>query len=117
MNDWMNALGALRDSLPVGDDTTPADVEATAQQPSRPDFTLHVVRSTKGRAGKVATLVYGFPDDSDDDRRLVADTAASLRRALGTGGSQRDGEILIQGDRCRQVADLLRQMNFNVKLG
>lgn len=78
-------------------------------------YTLHVYRSTKGRAGKVATLISGFPGISNDDLTLVKDTATTLRQKLGTGGSYRDTEILLQGDRCNEVAVILRQLGFRVK--
>ncbi|MCH5245514.1 MAG: translation initiation factor [Muribaculaceae bacterium] len=119
MNDWMNTLGALRSSLP-GSEIPPEESIETADAPDKQaaaSVTLHVQRSTKGRAGKVATIVYGFNDDTEANRELIAQTAANLRRFLGTGGSHRGTEILIQGDRCDDVASRLRQLGFKVKIG
>lgn len=105
-NDWQSRLAALRDSM--GDsapDDTPSP-EETAPQAPRQQRRLDIILERKGRAGKTATIIAGFdlPDDA------VADIASRLKRALGTGGSSRGGEILIQGDR---RADVLRWLNEN----
>ncbi len=113
MTDWRDSLNALRDTLPPGA-TDPGPADDAPAAPSAP-VTLTVSRSTKGRAGKVATLIEGFPGVTDQDLALVKETASTLRRQLGTGGSHRDCEILIQGDCRRQVIPLLRSLGFTVK--
>lgn len=76
----------------------------TPRQPSALDSVekarLDVLLDKKGRKGKAATIVVGFtiPDEQ------VEDVARRLRQRLGTGGSSRGGEILIQGDKRREVA-------------
>ena len=45
----------------------------------------------------------------------VADVAARLKKRLGTGGSARGGEILIQGDCAAKAAEALRSMGFKVR--
>ncbi len=65
----------------------------------------------KGRGGKTATIVEGF-EISDEE---VDEIARTLRKRLGTGGSARGGEILIQGDRKADVVKLLKEMGFKVK--
>ena len=70
-----------------------------------------MVVDRKGRKGKTATIIEGFelPDEE------VADVAARLKKRLGTGGSSRGGEILIQGDCAVKAAEALRAMGFKVK--
>lgn len=76
------------------------------------DMTLYVSRDKKGRGGKVATLVEGF-EGSDDD---LIDLGKYLKQKCGVGGSAKDGEIIVQGDKRDKVADLLREKGYRVKL-
>lgn len=72
---------------------------------------LHVSIDRKGRKGKTATIIEGF---TCDDGELL-DIAARLKSKLGTGGSARAGEILIQGDVADKVKALLVGMGYKVK--
>lgn len=110
--DWKDALASLS-GLPEGEETgaeTASAEELPAAKPAKRE-TLHVVMEKKGRGGKTATIVEGF-QCSDEE---VDEIARSLRKRLGTGGSARGGEILIQGDRRQDVARLLLEMGFVVK--
>lgn len=72
---------------------------------------LRVVMDTKQRKGKTVTLVQGFIGSSDDLETL----ARLLKNKCGTGGSAKDGEILIQGDVKEKVLALLRDAGYRVK--
>lgn len=72
---------------------------------------LRVVTDTKQRKGKTVTLVQGFIGSSDDLETL----ARLLKNKCGTGGSAKDGEILIQGDVKEKVLALLRDAGYHVK--
>ena len=69
---------------------------------------LRVVTDTKQRKGKTVTLVQGFVGTSDDLEAL----ARLLKNKCGTGGSAKDGEILIQGDVREKVLTLLRAAGY-----
>ena len=58
------------------------------------DGIIRVQREVKGRKGKTVTTVFGF-DLGDNE---LKDLAAKLKRKCGTGGSVKDGVIIIQGD-------------------
>jgi translation initiation factor 1 len=58
------------------------------------DQKLRVLKDTKNRAGKLATLVEGFIGKQKDLEEL----GKKLKTYCGTGGSVKDGIILIQGD-------------------
>ena len=66
----------------------------------------------KGRNGTPVSIIRGLPHDRD---ALLA-LAARLKRACGTGGSAKDGEIIIQGDHRERIAATLAGEGLRVKL-
>lgn len=114
-SDWKDALAALKESMPH--DTTPDSGLTTAEESSYPQKApqqacLTVLLDRKGRKGKTATIIEGF--EADDAN--VADTARILKQKIGTGGSSRGGEILLQGDWRERAATLLRDMGYKVRI-
>jgi translation initiation factor 1 len=85
----------------------------TSPQPADPrDGIIRIRRETKGRKGKGVTVLSGFHHSDSDLKNL----AAKLKRWCGTGGSVKDGTILIQGDhRHTLLAELTRQ-GYQAKL-
>lgn len=109
---WLDQLQQFRDAnpdLPEGPDTpdTPGPAPGELQH-SRLDISLE----RKGRAGKTATLITSW-ELSDSE---LLDIAAELKKKLGTGGSARGGDILIQGDRRRDVMNLLTLMGYKARI-
>jgi translation initiation factor 1 len=76
------------------------------------DGVIRVRREVKGRNGKTMTVAAGFQLDDGGLKTL----AAELKRRCGTGGSAKDGEILIQGDHRETVLGELRRRGFAAKL-
>lgn len=110
-NDWQSSLQAFLDSnpdIPEGEDIAETQPEKTSGQNSR----LDIILERKGRAGKSATIVSGFtiPDEE------VAMIASRMKSQLGTGGSARGGEILIQGDRRKDVLDFLVSSGYKARI-
>jgi translation initiation factor 1 len=64
---------------------------------------LKVRLETKHRAGKAVTLVEGFIGTNDD----LEDLGKKLKNFCGTGGSAKDGEIIVQGDQREKVLQWL----------
>lgn len=75
------------------------------------DQLLEVHRETKGRGGKAVVLVRGF-QGSDDD---LSTLAKRLKATCGTGGSAKDGEIIIQGDQREKVMAFLEKEGYKTK--
>ena len=64
---------------------------------------LKIRLDTKQRAGKAVTLVQGFSGNEHDLQQL----GKSLKNFCGTGGSIKEGEIIIQGDHRDKVLQWL----------
>jgi translation initiation factor 1 len=75
------------------------------------DGVIRIRREVKGRGGKTVTVASGFQLDDDGLKQL----AAELKRRCGTGGSAKNGEILIQGDHRETLLAELKQKGFAVK--
>ncbi|MGM9845408.1 MAG: hypothetical protein ACI30K_04180 [Muribaculaceae bacterium] len=110
--DWRDKLLQLKDSGAVADAPEAEQPDTAAPAPARSSSRLDIVVERKGRGGKVATIVCGF--DGDDSE--VASVAATLRRRLATGGSARGGEILIQGERSKQVLAILTEIGYKARI-
>lgn len=107
-DDWRNSLQSLLDSssLPEGEEMVES-VDADCDKVQRTKLAVSIEK--KGRGGKTATIVSGFAPDDDIDS-----VASSLKRKLATGGSARGGEILIQGERRKEVIEALRSMGYKI---
>lgn len=85
------------------------EAEEATLPPSEQD--LRVWRDSKGRGGKVVTVVRGFVGASDD----LAELGRMLKRGCGVGGSTKEGEIIIQGDHRDRVTALLLDAGYRCK--
>ncbi len=69
---------------------------------------LRVRLETKHRAGKAVTLIMGFTGSSEDLDSL----GKQLKNYCGTGGSAKDGEIIVQGDQRDKVLQWLLKNGY-----
>lgn len=69
---------------------------------------LRIWLETKHRAGKAATVVKGFIGMDED----LEDLSKKLKSFCGTGGSAKDGEIIIQGDQREKVLQWLLKNGY-----
>ncbi len=75
------------------------------------DGVVRVRRESKGRGGKTVSVISGVALDEGGLSQLAAD----LKRTIGTGGSVRDGDIEIQGDKVERIMAVLKTRGYTVK--
>ncbi len=107
MADWKERLGMVYSTNPDFTYDYGEEQEEATLAPERQK--LRVWRDTKGRGGKVATIVRDFVGSTEDLRSL----GRLLKQACGVGGSVKDGEIIIQGDHRDRVTALLVQKGYS----
>lgn len=105
-NDWKNRLGILYSTNP----DFQYEKEETAEEETLPAVRqpLRISLDKRNRGGKTVTLITGFRGTTDD----LADLGKFLKIKCGTGGSAKEGEIIIQGDVRRKVYDILQKEGY-----
>lgn len=71
---------------------------------------LRILLDKKQRAGKVVTLITGFIGNDSDLQSL----GKQLRNHCGTGGSAKDGEVIVQGDQREKVNQWLLKNGYRL---
>jgi translation initiation factor 1 len=107
-----NPFGALSsDGLPPGPGSAPADAGQRLQaKPTRKNRgRVDIIRQTAGRGGKTVTVVRGFVGIGLPEKEQLA---KAMQKACGTGGTVKNGQIEIQGDKRQEVARILTEANF-----
>ncbi len=81
-----------------------AEIETLPRQQQK----LRVRIEKNHRGGKTVTIVSGFVGSDDDLKEL----GRLLKTKCGVGGSQKDGEVLVQGDFKEKVIQILKQEGY-----
>lgn len=109
-----NPFGALSGlDLPQGQAVQPprSEPQSQAKLPAKPKNRgrVDIKRSTAGRGGKTVTVVSGFIGIGLPEKEKLA---KQIRNACGCGGTVKDGQIEIQGDKREQIAVILTDAGF-----
>jgi len=78
-------------------------------RPSDQKVRLHLDR--KG-GGKIVTVIKGLVQDDDS----MVDLTRELKKRCGTGGSYKNNEILIQGNKRETIQTILLDKGYDAKL-
>jgi translation initiation factor 1 len=106
--DWRDKLSDLKSELPqVEDVIVPQQNVVSLKKLQKEPLRVELDK----RNGKPATLITDFQGTDNE----LKDLAKILKVKCGSGGSSRDGEILVQGDFRVKIAEILLVMGYKVK--
>lgn len=109
---YSTGTGDIRGERPRGRGGSQRGGAGHPDRPAAPaDGTVRVGRETKGRKGKVVTILTGLPVSG---RELEA-LARELKALCGAGGTVRDGVVEIQGDHRDRLVRALEERGWRVK--
>jgi len=107
-NDWKKRLGMVYSTNPEYQ----FEGESEEQETLKPSMQkLYVSLDKKNRKGKAVTLIEGFAGSEEDLKSL----GKELKSKCGSGGTARNGEIMIQGDFRERVVAMLKDKGYGVK--
>lgn len=130
MADWKSALAALGATAEPNDNKEKTEIDRKKRigviYSTNPDYEysddsqeeadtlpknqqkLRLNMERAGRGGKTVTLVKGFVGSGDDITALCK----LLKQKCGVGGSVKEGEIIIQGDHCQRLVEILKKEGY-----
>jgi len=108
-NDWKKRLGVVYSTNQEFEYEGEGDGVQETLPPG--EQKLYVSLDKKNRKGKAVTLVEGFWGSSEDLKNL----GKELKSKCGSGGTAKEGEIIIQGDFRDRVCTMLKDKGYGVK--
>lgn len=95
------------DGLPPGKLAEP--VVPLKVTPPKSRGRVDIIRQKAGRGGKTVTVVANFIGIGLPEKEKLA---KEMQKSCGTGGTVKDGQIEIQGDKREEVARILTKAGF-----
>jgi len=107
-----NPFGSLDlGSLPDQEVKTPLATKSSRKEPNTNRGRVDVSRQKTGRGGKTVTVATGFKGIANEEKQSLT---KAIQKRCGTGGSVKDGNIEIQGDKREEVKAALEKAGFRV---
>ncbi len=103
------SLGGLVFSTNKNIDLSNQEDEIETPIPGQQDLRVWLEKNHRG--GKVASVIKGFIGKQQDLEAL----GKTIKTKCGTGGSAKEGEIIIQGDHREKIVTLLQQLGYKAK--
>src|SRR5438874_6588393 len=105
---WQNPFAALSsEGLPPGPEVPASEGAPAAKGKNR--GRVDIIRQKNGRGGKTVTVVTNFVGIGLPEKEKLA---KKMQKACGAGGTVKDGQIEIQGDKRAEVARILIEAGF-----
>lgn len=105
-----NPFGALSNAgLPPGPEESAEPFVTSAAPKKKSRGRVDIIRQTAHRGGKTVTVVTNFAGIGLPEKEKLA---KQMQKACGTGGTVKDGQIEIQGDKRTEVARILTEAGF-----
>lgn len=101
-----NIIGVVYSTDPNFKPTLEQEEEPITLTPSQQKLKIRL--ETKHRAGKAVTSIEGFIGTQSDKEILVK----TLKNHCGTGGSAKDGEMIVQGDQREKILQWLLKNGY-----
>ena len=95
--------------LPPGTHSALPEEKATQATPRKNRGRVDILRQKAGRGGKTVTVIKGFVGIGLPEKEQLA---RAMQKACGVGGTVKDGQIEIQGDKREAVARILLEAGF-----
>lgn len=109
-NDWKKRLGVV---YSTGNNFNYDKGESEQQETLAPQKQKLIISlDKKQRKGKTVSLITGFIGKNEDLEEL----GKELKKKCGTGGSAKEGEIIIQGDFRKRLGEILEKAGYTIKL-
>jgi translation initiation factor 1 len=99
------------EGLSSAPESSPADSqpEAEAKPVRKNRGRVDIIRQKAGRGGKTVTVVKGFVGIGLPEKEQLAKV---MQKSCGTGGTVKNGQIEIQGDKRAEIAQILSEAGF-----
>ena len=103
--DWKELLGK---AYSISTEDIEREVQQEKAVAEKAKMKLRVAIDKKNRSGKTVTVVTGFYDEES-----ASSLAKTIKTKLGTGGSVKDCEIVLQGDLRDKVLSILLKEGYD----
>lgn len=89
-------------------ENAPQEIKEKSTPKQKREGRVRVYLERKGRGGKTVSVIKGI----EMNHTQLESYCKNLKSKIGTGGSTKNGEIIIQGDQRKRILELLQKDGF-----